>query len=268
MKQIHIIPIGGLCNRMRAMASGIFLAQKFHLPATIYWNNASGLKADFQDLFQPISLPNVAIVENKNWIYNVLNTKGYLLRLPFLHFKGKVLYNFSSYEKGDITPHINLNDKRDLLLVTCFTMCEHYPLRELFVPQPEIRERIEEITGKFTENTVGVHIRRTDNYESIRRSPLNLFFEHLEAEIRNDENVMFYVATDSEEVKNDLKQRFPGHILTCDDKADRESLEGMKFAVVDFFCLSKTRKIIGSDFSSYSQLAAEIGGIELQYARL
>ena len=51
------------------------------------------------------------------------------------------------------------------------------------------------------------------------------------------------------------------------DDTDRNSLEGMKFAVVDLFCLSKTKKIIGSVGSSYSQIAAEIGGIEVEYAK-
>lgn len=50
------------------------------------------------------------------------------------------------------------------------------------------------------------------------------------------------------------------------DDTDRNSLEGMKFAVLDLFCLSKTNKIIGSVGSSYSQIAAEIGGIEVEYA--
>lgn len=268
MKQIRIIPMGGLCNRMRAMASGIFLAQKFHLPASVHWNNATGLKADFQDLFLPINIPNVSVVENKKWTFKILDTKSYLLRLPFLRFYGQVVFNFSSHVNGDVLQRIKVGNKRDLLLVTCFTMCEHYPLRELFVPQPEIHKRIEEITAKFAENTVGVHIRRTDNYESIRRSPLKLFIERLEQELRNDSATIFYLATDSEEVKAEMKRRFAGHVITSDKKADRESLDGMKAAVVELFCLSQTRKIIGSDFSSYSQLAAEIGGIELEYARL
>ena len=268
MKQVHIVPTGGLCNRMRAMASGIFLAQRCHLPTVVYWNNAQGLKADFADLFQPISLPSVSVVENKKWLFNVLDTKSYLLRLPFLGLKGKIFYNFSSQVQGDIFPHLHSHSRRNLMLISCFTMCEHYPLRELFVPQPDIFEKIRQNRSSFADNTIGVHIRRTDNYESIRRSPLNLFIERLEQELRNDSATKFYLATDSEEVKTELKRRFAGHVITSDKKADRESLDGMKAAVVELFCLSQTRKIIGSDFSSYSQLAAEIGGIGLEYARL
>ena len=51
------------------------------------------------------------------------------------------------------------------------------------------------------------------------------------------------------------------------DDTNRNSLEGMKFAVLYLFSLSKTNKLIGSVGSSYSQIAAEIGGIEVKYAK-
>ncbi|MCF2609404.1 hypothetical protein I6E75_03920 [Prevotella copri] len=70
-----------------------------------------------------------------------------------------------------------------------------------------------------------------------------------------------------DEVKESLKSKYPNRIITLMDDTDRNSLEGMKFAMVDLFCLSKTRKIIGNVASSYSQIAAEIGGIEIEYAK-
>ena len=70
-----------------------------------------------------------------------------------------------------------------------------------------------------------------------------------------------------DEVKESLKSKYPNRIITLMDDTDRISLEGMKFAMVDLFCLSKTRKIIGNVASSYSQIAAEIGGIEIEYVK-
>ena len=64
-----------------------------------------------------------------------------------------------------------------------------------------------------------------------------------------------------------MKSKYPNRIITLMDDTDRNSLEGMKFAVVELFCLSKTKKITGSVGSSYSQIAAEIGGIEVEYAK-
>ena len=131
--EVKIIPTGGLCNRLRAIATGVAVAKKYHCPSVIYWNNSLGLKADYCELFKPI-------------------------------------------------------------------------------PQDDIQRRIDE-------------------------------------------------------VKESLKSKYPNRIITLMDDTDRNSLEGMKFAVLDLFCLSKTNKIIGSVGSSYSQIAAEIGGIEVEYAK-
>lgn len=89
----------------------------------------------------------------------------------------------------------------------------------------------------------------------------------MDAEIKKKANTKFYVASDDNKVKKCLKSKYPDRIITLMDNTDRNSLEGMKFAVLDLFCLSKTNKIIGSVGSSYSQIAAEIGGIEVEYAK-
>lgn len=89
----------------------------------------------------------------------------------------------------------------------------------------------------------------------------------MDEEIKKNANTKFYVASDDDEVKESLKTKYPNRIITLKDDTDRNSLEGMKFAVLDLFCLSKTNKIIGSVGSSYSQIAAEIGGIEVEYAK-
>ena len=89
----------------------------------------------------------------------------------------------------------------------------------------------------------------------------------MDAEIKKNSNTRFYVASDDDDVKECLKTKYPDRIITLMDDLDRNSLEGMKFAVLDLFCLSKTKKILGSVGSSYSQIAAEIGGIEVNYAK-
>ena len=137
----------------------------------------------------------------------------------------------------------------------------------MFVPQDDIQNRIDEIVAGFSERTIGVHIRRTDNVVSIQSSPLEKFTSMMDAEIKKNSNTRFYVASDDDEVKECLKKKYPDRIITLMDDPDRNSLEGMKFAVLDLFCLSKTKKILGSVGSSYSQIAAEIGGIEVNYAK-
>jgi hypothetical protein len=42
----------------------------------------------------------------------------------------------------------------------------------------------------------------------------------------------------------------------------RDSTHGVQEALIDLYCLSKARKVLGSYLSSFSQVASEISGIE------
>lgn len=267
MKQITLVPFGGLCNRMRAIASGVFLTRHYDCHIHILWNNSYGLKADFQDLFDPIDMDDIQIDENKKWLYKIENTKDYLLRYIPLHIVGnKIIFNFDRYTDGDIMPLISPAKTEKLMLISCCSMSEHYHLNELFVPKPDIQEKIDNITKNFSPNTIGIHIRRTDNIESIKRSPLEAFFPMLDREIEKDNHVMFFLASDDAETKDILLKKYPNRIITYHEEVSRNTCAGMKAAVADLFALSKTNKIIGSDFSSYSNIAAELGDINIEFA--
>ncbi len=211
--EVKIIATGGHCNRLRAIATGVAVAKKYHCPSVIYWNNSLGLKADYCELFNPIPQDDVKLVENIQWLYNIYGNKDYLVRWTLLKTMfEQTVFNFSIYRDGEIYSKLKMSYSRSLLLISCYPMCTKYTIQGMFVPQDDIQRRIDE-------------------------------------------------------VKESLKSKYPNRIITLMDDTDRNSLEGMKFAMVDLFCLSKTRKIIGSVASSYSQIAAEIGGIEIEYAK-
>lgn len=263
-----IIPTGGLCNRMRAMATGIAIARHYQSRANIYWNNCPGLKANFSDLFKPIHENDIMIIENRSWTHNVKNTQSYLLRWPFLRIKyNQIFFNYyysDSNEKNILT---KISGKKDsLLLISCYPMCEKLDLRSLFVPTDEIQCDIDKITKQYSAHIIGVHIRRTDNNQSIKNSPISAFEKRMQTELEKNPNTTFYVASDDNEVKKYLKEQFPHNVITILEDTSRNSLEGMRFAVVDLFCLSKTNHIIGSYYSSYSHIASVLGGITVEYA--
>ena len=55
----------------------------------------------------------------------------------------------------------------------------------------------------------------------------------MDAEIKKNANTKFYVASDDDEVKEHLNSMYPNNIITLMDDTNRNSLEGMKFAVLD-----------------------------------
>ena len=109
---------------------------------------------------------------------------------------------------------------------------------------------------------VGAHIRRGDNKKSIEESPSELFWEVMEA---YDQSVLFYLATDSEEERLQALERFPNRILKGSDTIlSRNDPFGCREGMLDFYCLSRCSEILGSYYSSFSEMAAMYGGVELR----
>jgi hypothetical protein len=80
---------------------------------------------------------------------------------------------------------------------------------------------------------------------------------------QGDAQMKFYLATDDAAVKQKIVDKFGDRIITQQTRLSRSDNEGMVGSVVDLWALAATRQIIGSYGSSYSELAAELGNIEM-----
>ena len=89
------------------------------------------------------------------------------------------------------------------------------------------------------------------------------FVEKMEAEIQNHSTMRFYLATNDYSTKQLMKDKFGDRIITSDSKAVRNTQVGIIEAWIELLALSHTQKILGSYYSSFSEMAARIGGIEL-----
>ena len=58
---------GGLCNRLRAITSGISLAETFNQPLEIHWFINNDLNAPFEDLLTISQFPNVSVKSFKQY---------------------------------------------------------------------------------------------------------------------------------------------------------------------------------------------------------
>lgn len=265
--KITLIPTGGLCNRMWSIASAYDIAKKKKAKLLILWNRYEGLNAHFYDIFQPFNYEDVELRETDKSLYHINRRIDYYKRLIPLKIQYSQILFQPSFSKGNPIEKIKGDKNASILIISGEPMTQGYNLSKFFNPTEIINQRIKEAVNKFTSNTIGVHIRRTDNTESIKQSPIEEFFKRIEEEINKDKSVSFYIASDDKKTKEDIKNRYGKRIITYMDNSERNSLQGMEFAVFDLFCLSKTKKIIGSYWSSYSAIAARLGHIELEYAR-
>lgn len=131
-------------------------------------------------------------------------------------------------------------------------------------PSEMIQSMVDDVVSSVlpgTTSIVGVHIRRGDNKKSTEESPSELFWS---AMAKYEPSVCFYLATDSNEERLEACRRFPDRILVGSETIlSRNDPFGCREGVVDFFCLSRCSEILGSYYSSFSEMAALYGDVPL-----
>ena len=265
---ITLVPVGGLANRMKAIDAAVALAQEIQTSLHIIWFKDSGLNCRFDQLFEPLKQKGVTIKE-ATWIDKLIYDRPRRKNLYLPRLFQRFLFDSCIYERKATQlfyRHFDFrswarNKKAYLASCVYFQPQTNHTLFSIFQPCPEIQERIDACCQSFTSPTIGIHIRRTDNVGSITHSPTRLFIERIQEEIKKEGKCQFYLATDSEAEKEQLRSLFGERLITSPQAADRNSTCGMKDALTELYILSRTQKILGSMQSSYSETAAQISGI-------
>ena len=217
----------GFCNRLRAMISGICYAEEHKKKLLVHWIPHSTCYVELNDILDILSLP-----------YFVFVSTSYLSEEPKMILNDDDLVTNPRYIKS-YAHFYKRNPERF-----------NYHLRNL-------RFKTNCITSK---SYVGVHIRRTDHKKCISESPLSFFIETMNKEPKNTK---FYLATDCNETKKKMLELFKDRIITNNIVLKRTSVEGVKGAISDFVNLANCSKIIGTKHSSFSDMAALYGNINL-----
>ncbi|WP_242926092.1 hypothetical protein [Pontibacter vulgaris] len=278
---IIIHPIGGLANRMRVIASAMALSKLTNKRIKLIWIKNSDLNCEFLDLFNPVEELEIITSRTKfRYAKSTNQTKMYRRILVWIInnliginycIKEKDVKEYIWEKKADIIKIIK--EHNNIYFHTCLELTKFsYDLNlgknleyfSRFKPNDEVQQNINKITKLFNNNTIGIHIRRTDNQKSIEYSPTTLFIEKMMKEIDNNKNTNFFLATDDLATENELKRIFGNKIITYEKELNRNSKKGIVDAVVDLYCLSKTKYIYGSYWSSFSDIASRIGKIEFK----
>ena len=276
MSKITFIPVGGLANRMRAIASAYDLCIKTDGSLRVVWIKDWALNSPFCELFEPID-DEVISLRDASAIDKLLldRPRKKNFHLPLIY--QKIHFHSSLYELSitplcrngfDFKKWARGNKELYMASYTNFMNYDISIISKLFRPLPEIKKMIDTYTSQFTDDTIGIHIRRTDNIDSIKESPIELFFNKIDKEIESNSMVSFFLATDSEDVKKEMIKRYGSRVICSKEIADRDSIEGIKGAVAEMYILSSTKKIYGSFQSSYSDMASQISGIPLEIVKL
>src|ERR1700761_8501540 len=258
---IYLEPTGGLANRMRVIASGIRLKNDLQTKLVVIWNENYELRCPYENLFEP---PDNYVVIKKNRRHNYItrSAQSGLLNKLKATVKNRVLGISYCLTEEDffITDFNDVAKKHKVLYIkTCQQFNSAHEEFKSFKPVALLQNQISAVSKLFENKTVGIQIRRTDNALSIKNSPLHLFIEAMNKLIAEQHDVLFFLATDDVNTELELISIFKNKIINNRKEFTRESVKGIQDAVVDLFLLSKTNYIMGSYYSSFSEVAAELG---------
>ena len=250
-----IQPSGGLCNRMRVINSAWELAKRRKEKLIVLWYLCPELNCSFESIFEPveeIQIINIQSLKDPRKLFYQLTAKQRFGNEDIVNNKtGGVLHD-DFYQ--------TLKDR-----VYIFTWEHFYPSRDyhFYVPTAALQERIDSFTSRFGQRCVGVHIRRTDNAVSMGKSTTEQFIALMQKELEAYPETIFFLATDDKKEEALLRETFPGKILSNQTRSlDRNSEDGIHDALLDLYCLASTQKLIGSYWSSFTDIAADMHGIE------
>lgn len=265
------MPSGGLGNRMRTIASAYAMAQHIGSRLQVVWFQDWALSAPFHALFEPSGLLSLreATMADK-LLYDRARRKNlWLPALPQRMLFEKRLhedeiwplmvarYDFAQWARQRRCYMSNYMD---------FYPYDSQLLPQLFVPVADVGRQVAAYRHEFGPGRViGIHIRRTDHVISTEKSPTSLFIDKIRQEVAAQPDTKVFLASDSEDVKAELKNVFGRRIVTPAAAARRDGIEGIKAGLADMYTLASTSKIYGSLGSTFSKMAARIGGIELWF---
>lgn len=255
---IVIAPEGGLCNRMQALDSAIALARKTGSELGVIWYRSANINSSFEDLFVvPAVVSRITEIDLYRW-------RGRARRRLYRKYFQTFFDLYLEHKQIPAEP-AQLEDlaKGRRVLISAYRRFYEGPAMYADLrPVPRLKAIIDSRVSTIG-RTIGVHVRRTDNRYARDHSPLEMFIDLMRREVAQDDASRFFVATDSLEVEGRLRDEFPGRICTHEKRSlDRNDPLAIEDAVIDLYCLARCRKLIGSYWSSFSETAWQLGGIE------
>ena len=252
---IILQPRGGLCNRMRAITAGMEMAKRKNTKCIVMWKQKAELNASFYDLFKPIKGLKVINYRSSKDIREIL-----LQKLSNSQFNNSEIRESMDRGNGELDIEIEKQIKLPVYIWSCEQFYHADYFFRLFQPIDKIESKVNQLINMDTENLIGVHIRRTDQIDSIKYSKTENFAELMKYEIEKNPNTVFYLATDDMSEEQYFRSLFKGRIISNENRVlSRDSSNGISDAVIDLYCLARCSKIIGSYWSSFTDVAAILG---------
>lgn len=270
-KKLFIEPLNGLGNRLRAIASAGVLAETLERNLVVVWVPDEHLNSEYKDLFLD---EEIVVVKSRESI----NLKVQLV---------------GPNSGAAIAPGVlNLHSDADVYLASACVVSKAWAREAKWLRQnlhlvPDLAQRVASAATELDiSKCIGMHIRmglpaeayafedssnwtpqqRRTLMRSRARSHYSYFIEEMERIWSTNASQTFFVCADNPDAYTAMKRLYPPGtakakllIYTPKTVFDR-SAEQLRGAIVDVYLLAQTKYVLGSPWSSYSELVSRLGG--------
>lgn len=262
----------GLTNRLRALASAYVFAQKSQRELILVWEPDLHCDCVFGDLFH---LPDFEVKDT--------------LDTPL---EGFAIYNCMETEGNDPLPFVENQSSKDIYVKTYNPVqsslsdrkAEDHFLKAL-KPADEVSILINQISG--ISSKIGIHLRQQGRKDGVAwESPGGqwtdesqreldfaramgheaYFISEIEEILKDQPDAKFFVAADKVHVAKGLEERFPNKVVYLNRELNDRSLESIRYGLTDLLLLSRCESILGTYFSSFSEMAERMGNAKIRYS--
>ena len=287
--RLIVRPRGGLGNRMRMITSFQMLASYSGRVFELCWAPSAGWsEEDLGDLFEN-DFPRVSLDEFERYsqdgldLHNAVQILGHSNERTWEWREGSGMhqvFDLAAFPLVTYSGHKQwewLVDPATRARLSPNLKSDYQASLKEWSPVSSIRAEVERLAASFGPHTVGVHIRRGDAWTDAkgrpraeyRRSTDAAFIARMDAELAAEPRTNFFLATDCAATEERFCERYGEIVIVnCNKRfvpsVPKRPKDNQRDAVIDMFALARTRKILGNNRSSFSKMAAGIGGIEFQ----
>ncbi|GAB0490953.1 hypothetical protein MMPV_002195 [Pyropia vietnamensis] len=284
----------GLGNRLRALGSCMSFAKATNRELLVIWERDSHIQAKYSDLFAT----ELAVLDSFNPTWPMAGQEKYDKSWSAFKFFNYMEMEGEGAKKGEWiedVPEKHIYYKGAYIMEAPAELtswdADNEQLRSLS-PVPTIASRLDVLETEHglspKSQLIGVHIRNRTLDKDIknvdfvkeygdsatltmemwrRKSNYRTFLAEMKRIIaEEDPKAKFYVATDTYDVVAELERELPGRIVSVPRTCDDRNGECVRMALLDMYCLSRTRSLLGSNWSSFTEAAERLGGIKAKLA--
>ncbi len=243
----------GLCNRLKCLISAMRFAEKYSRTLIVCWPKNKDLNCGFNDLFEnnlkEIELKELKIIQNRiiqDEKYKIIHTWR-LLPLPEDHLP----HNFSQapFSKPGENIDFEYNRIPQLVRDRFLTYINQIVLSQY------IKDKVSNYINTHNPYDISFNVRTWAEVECgrFRYFDKKAAYETIDKTGKSN----FFVSCDSQDFLDKVTNKYKDRVLYYPKRTflgDRDSMEGIQDAFIDLLLASKSKRLILSHISTFSEM--------------